>query len=273
MVDKESYLIGRLNSGYVGDDAAVVGHTLYSMDAFFEGSHFRREWMSMAQIGRKAMLVNLSDAIAMNAHPKYALVTVCIPPEMTTAEIDELMESMERTAAEFGCEIIGGDTIGGEKLHLSIALVSESDAPLLRRGLQEGDLLAYTGTLGQSKKDLEVLFRGEKIAPDSRFYEPQLRSEFIYEARPLLHSGMDISDGLYCDTNKLLDVNKYGFDILKNIDDDTGLSGEEYEMLIAFPKEHKEAVEAVAEKTNTPLNIFAKVAQNDRRFPCKSHHF
>jgi len=273
MIDKEAYLIGTLNSGYVGDDAAVVGNTLYSMDAFFEGSHFKRNWMSMAQIGRKAMLVNLSDAIAMNAHPKYALVTVCIPPEMTTDQIDELMGSLEYTAAEFGCEIIGGDTIGGEKLHLSIALISESDNPLFRSGLESDDLLAYTGTLGESKKALDALFRGETIASDSRFYEPELRAEFIYEARPFLHSGMDISDGLYCDTNKLLDMNEYGFDILKNIDDDTGFSGEEYEMLIAFPEEHLLAVEKVAQKTNTPLTVFAKAVKNDKRFPCKSHHF
>ncbi len=273
MIDKEAYLIGKLNSGYIGDDAAVVGRTLYSMDAFFEGSHFKREWMNMAQIGRKAMLVNLSDAIAMNAHPKYALVTVCIPPEMTTSQIDELTGSMECTASEFGCEIIGGDTIGGEKLHLSIALVSESDNPLLRSGLKPGDLLAYTGTLGESKKALDALFRGEKIAADSRFYEPQLRADFIYAAREYLRSGMDISDGLYCDTNKLLDMNKYGFEILKNIDDDTGFSGEEYEMLVAFPEEHLEAVEKVSKRTDTPLTVFAKVAENDKRFPCKSHHF
>ncbi len=273
MIDKEAYLIGKLNSGYIGDDAAVVGRTLYSMDAFFEGSHFKREWMNMAQIGRKAMLVNLSDAIAMNAHPKYALVTVCIPPEMTTSQIDELTGSMECTASAFGCEIIGGDTIGGEKLHLSIALVSESDNPLLRSGLKPGDLLAYTGTLGESKKALDALFRGEKIAADSRFYEPQLRADFIYAAREYLRSGMDISDGLYCDTNKLLDMNKYGFEILKNIDDDTGFSGEEYEMLVAFPEEHLEAVEKVSKRTDTPLTVFAKVAENDKRFPCKSHHF
>ena len=273
MIDKEAYLIGKLNSGYIGDDAAVVGRTLYSMDAFFEGCHFKREWMNMAQIGRKAMLVNLSDAIAMNAHPKYALVTVCIPPEMTTSQIDELTGSMECTASAFGCEIIGGDTIGGEKLHLSIALVSESDNPLLRSGLKPGDLLAYTGTLGESKKALDALFRGEKIAADSRFYEPQLRADFIYAAREYLRSGMDISDGLYCDTNKLLDMNKYGFEILKNIDDDTGFSGEEYEMLVAFPEEHLEAVEKVSKRTDTPLTVFAKVAENDKRFPCKSHHF
>jgi thiamine-monophosphate kinase len=273
MTDKEAYLIGRLSSKYIGDDAAVVGDRLYSMDAFFEDVHFKREWMNMAQIGRKAMLVNLSDAVAMNARPQFALVTVSIPKTMTTEEIDELTQSMERTASEYGCEIIGGDTIGGEKLHISIALVSQSDDPLLRKGVKVGDLLAYTGKLGESKRDLDALFRGEKIAADSRFFEPRLRQVFIARARVYLHAGMDISDGLYCDTNKLLDINEYGFEILENINDDTGLSGEEYEMLIAFDEKHLEALEKIAKETNTPLNVFARVTENRKRFPCRSHHF
>jgi len=272
-MDKEAYLISKLNSKYIGDDAAVVGSTLYSMDAFFEDTHFKREWMSMAQIGRKAMLVNISDAIAMNAHPKFALVTVSIPKEMTTKEIDELMQSMHTTAGEFGCEIIGGDTIGGDKLHLSITIVSESENPLLRTGLREGDLLAYTGVLGESKKNLEALFSGESIAPDARFFEPRLRADFVYTARPFLRAGMDISDGLYCDTNKMLDLNGFGMNILENINDDTGFSGEEYEMLISFSKENKEAVEKIAKEQNLALTVFAEVVENDVRFPCKSHHF
>ncbi len=272
-MDKEQYLINTLNSNYIGDDAAVVGNMLYSMDAFFEDVHFKREWMNMAQIGRKAMLVNLSDAIAMNAKPLYALVTLSIPPDLTHLQMDELSKSLQDTAAEYGCEIIGGDTIGGDKLHLSITIISQSDNPLMRRGLQVGDLLAYTGTLGRSKRDLEALFRGESIASDSRFFAPVLRAEFIAKARPFLHAGMDISDGLFCDTNKLLDINKYGFDILKTINDEIGLSGEEYEMLIAFSAKDLEAVKRVAKETQTPLNIFAKVAQNNERFRCESHHF
>jgi len=272
-MDKEAYLIGKLHSKYVGDDAAVVGNRLYSMDAFFEGTHFKREWMSMAQIGRKAMLVNLSDAVAMNAHPKYALVTVSLTPDMTTVQIDALMNAMEQTAAAYGCEIIGGDTIGSDRLHISIALVSESDDPLLRKGVKCGDLLAYTGRLGESKRDLEALFRGEPIAADSRFYEPQLRAAFVYAARKWLHAGMDISDGLYCDTNKLLEMNNLGIEILENINDNIGFSGEEYEMLIAFDPADMKRIEAIAEETDTPLHVFAKAVENDRRFPCKSHHF
>ncbi len=272
-MDKESYLINRLHSDYIGDDAAVVGKTLYSMDAFFENTHFKREWMSMAQIGRKAMLVNISDAVAMNAHPKYALVTVSLTPDMTTAQIDALMDAMEETAAAYGCEIIGGDTIGSDRLHISITLVSESDAPLLRKGIKPGNLLAYTGRLGQSKRDLEALFRGESIPEDSRFYQPTLRAAFIYAAREWLNAGMDISDGLYCDTNKLLEMNGLGFDILENINGEQGFSGEEYEMLIAFDPAHLPTLLKIAQQTNTPLNVFAKVAENDTRFPCKSHHF
>jgi thiamine-monophosphate kinase len=243
------------------------------MDAFFEDVHFKRDWMNMAQIGRKAMLVNLSDAIAMNAQPQYSLVTVSIPSDLTHDEIDELTQSMQNTAAEYGCEIIGGDTIGGDKLHLSITIISKSDSPLLRTTVEEGDLLAYTGVLGESKRDLDALFRGERIASDSRFFQPTLRADFIAKARPLLHAGMDISDGLFCDTNKLLDINKYGFTILNDIDDTVGLSGEEYEMLISFSENDLEAVKAVSIETNTPLTVFAKVAKNSKRFRCDSHHF
>ena len=271
--DKEHYLINKLSSKHIGDDAAVIGNTLYSMDAFFEDVHYKREWMSIAQMGRKAMLINLSDAIAMNAKPQYALVTVSIPQDMTESQIDELTQSLEKTAKEYGCEIIGGDTIGGDKLHLSITIISQSDTPLLRTGLQKGDLLAYTGSLGESKRDLDALFRGEKIAPDSRFLNPTLRANFITQARPLLRTGMDISDGLFCDTNKMLDINKYGFDTFDEITDEIGHSGEEYEMLVSFAPEHYSDVMKIAEETNTPLTVYAKVTQNSERFPCKSHHF
>ena len=273
-MNKEDYLIKKLSSSYIGDDAAIVKDKIYSMDAFFEDVHFKREWMSMRQIGRKAMLVNLSDAIAMNAEPKYALVTLSLPKDITTNEIDELLATLENTAKEFGCEIIGGDTIAADKLHLSITIVSESKNPLKRATIKEGDLLAYTGVLGESKRDLEALMRGEKIAKNSRFYEPKLRAEFIKEAREHLNSGMDISDGLYCDTNKLLATQGFKMKILEEINSEIGTSGEEYEMLISFAPSELEKVEAIAQKLEVPLSVFAKVVKDEGTlFECENHHF
>ena len=272
-MNKEDYLISKISSSYVGDDGAVVGNRVYSMDAFFEGVHFKREWMSLAQIARKAMLVNLSDAIAMNAQPLYALVTLSLPKDIDINQIDTLVESLHKVASEYSCEIIGGDTIAGERLDFSITIISETNNPLTRKGLQEGDLLAYTGTLGESKRDLNRLFNGEKISSNSKFIEPILRKEFIEKSRGYLRTGMDISDGLFCDTNKMLKINNMGFELLKEIRDEVGSSGEEYEMLIGFSAEHIKELEEIAKETDTPLTIFARVSKNNVRFDCLNHHF
>ncbi len=273
MIDKELFLIEQLHSNHIGDDGAVIGDTVYSMDAFCEETHFRRAWMTPAQIGRKAMLVNLSDAVAMNAIPRYALVSVALPQDFSREAIVALTRSLEETAREWGCEIIGGDTVGGEKLHLSITLISHTEAPLMRTGIQPSDLIAYTGTLGESKRQLAQLEAGQCLPDDARFFRPTLRAEFVREARPLLRAGMDISDGLYCDTNKLLDLNQTGMVILESVDAEIGTSGEEYEMVIVFDRKQVEALKKLARSMELPLNIFASVTQNTDRFPCVSHHF
>ena len=272
-MNKEDYLINKISSSYVGDDGAVVGKRVYSMDAFFENVHFKREWMSLTQIARKAMLVNLSDAVAMNAKPLYALVTLSLPKDITTLDIDEIVDSLHKVAHEYGCEIIGGDTIAGERLDFSITIISETENALRRKGLKEGDLLAYTGVLGESKRDLNRLFNGEKISNSSKFIEPILRKAFIEKARPHLRTGMDISDGLFCDTNKMLKMNNMGFEILKKISDEVGSSGEEYEMLVSFSEKEYEKILKIAKETDTNLTVFARAVQNNRSFICVGHHF
>ena len=272
-MDKEHYLISRLSSSHIGDDGAVIGEWSYSSDAFCEDTHFLREWMTPAQIGRKAMLINISDAVAMNADPRYALLTISLPRTITKYEINELSHSIEKCASEYGCEIIGGDTVGGDKLHISITLISHTLNPLYRTGIKEGDLLAYTGILGESKRDLEALMDKKAIAPDSKFYEPVLRRDFIKKARSYIRAGMDISDGLFCDCNKMLDINKCGIELLSEIPEEIGSSGEEYEMLIAFSPDNLEKLKEIATECNTQLTVFAKAAENSQRFPCSSHHF
>jgi len=272
-MNKEEYLINKISSSYVGDDGAVVGNKVYSMDAFFENVHFKREWMSLFQIARKAMLVNFSDAIAMDATPLYALVTLSLPQDITTENIDEIVISLHQVAHEYGCEIIGGDTIAGERLDFSITIVSETENALTRKGLEEGDLLAYTGVLGESKRDLNRLFKGEKIANNSKFIEPILRKDFIKKARPYLKTGMDISDGLFCDTNKMLKMNNIGFELLKEIPDEVGSSGEEYEMLVSFSESNHKEILKIAKDTDTLLTVFAKASNNEKSFICIAHHF
>ena len=115
----ENYFISQFKNSYIGDDGALINGFVYSKDAFFENVHFKRKWMSYYQIASKAMLINISDAIAMNAEPVYALLSVAMPKNITKAQMRELVSGFKDAADKFGIEIIGGDTISNIKLDIT----------------------------------------------------------------------------------------------------------------------------------------------------------
>ena len=269
----ENYFISLFNNQRIGDDAAVVDNFVYSKDAFFEDVHFKKEWMSYYQIAQKAMLVNISDAIAMNAQPYYALLSVAMPKCMSKDAMQELANGFKDVAKCYNIEIIGGDTISNTKLDITITIISQTKKPLLRKGIREGYLLAYTGELGRSARDLKKLFRGGKIHKKSKFVDIQLRKAFVTRTSRKLRVGMDISDGLFSDLDKLLKINGCGIDFVEKIPKHIGCSGEEYEMLVAFDKRDKKAVQRRAKQSRTKLTVFAKASRNRYTNRCKAHHF
>nr|WP_314440980.1 thiamine-phosphate kinase [uncultured Campylobacter sp.] len=165
-MDKERYIFEKFRSKFNGDDCAVIGDRAYCKDLFVEGVHFRRGWLSLREIGAKAMLVNISDMIATNARAKYALLGLALPREIGTHEIDELCAGVSETAREWGIRIIGGDTIGSDRIALSVSLIGKCKRPVFRSGARVGDLIAHTGELGGVGRDLAVLLRDE-ISPAS----------------------------------------------------------------------------------------------------------
>ena len=165
-MDKERYIFEKFRSKFNGDDCAVIGERAYCKDLFVEGVHFRRGWLSLREIGAKAMLVNISDMIATNARAKYALLGLALPREIGTREIDELCAGVSETAREWGIRIIGGDTIGSDRIALSVSLIGKCKRPVFRSGSRVGDLIAHTGELGGVGRDLSVLLRDE-ISPAS----------------------------------------------------------------------------------------------------------
>ncbi len=273
-MNKEHFFIhGIASNDFIGDDGAVIGSLVYSQDAFFEDVHFKRDWMDCEQIAYKAMMVNISDAIVMNAHPRYALLTVAMPPEISYDDITLLQRGFRRACEEFGITIIGGDTIQNCKLDLSITIIASTQAPVYRTGLKEGDMIAYTGVLGEVDRDLQTLLHGGRVTSDSRFITPQLRPDFFYRVAPYLRSALDISDGLFSEMQRLSEANHCGF-----VWDDMppcaiGCSGEEYEILLGFDPQYLPQIEKIAKETNTPLTTIARVTQGSYVSPCQAHHF
>ena len=271
----ENYFINAMSgkNSPIGDDGAVIGGWIYSKDIFFENVHFKRTWLTAYQIGYKAMIINISDAIAMNAQPLYALIGAAMPKSMSLHEMDELARGMRTCADEFGIEIIGGDTIANSKLDLSVTIISKSTNPLLRTGLKCGDKIAYTGKIGESLRHLRYLMAGGRVHTNSRFVRPVLRRSFITKARTHLRCGMDISDGLYSDMGKLCAANGMGVSWNKRFSKQLACSGEEYEMLVALSPHKTKALKRICKLTRTPLTIVATARRGKFINRCKAHHF
>lgn len=273
-MNKEDFFIKQIsNSKYNGDDGAFIDGYVYSMDAFFENVHFKKEWMSLKQIAYKSMLVNISDAIAMNAKPKYALISVAIPKTYTNEDLIQLASGFKKAAKDFGFEIIGGDTIENHKLDISITIISKTKEPIFRNSVQVGDYICYTGKLGNCKRDLESLLDGKKIKKDSKFIKPLLKADFFYEAAKYINASMDISDGLFLDLEKLSKASNVGFEFFKTIKEEIGTSGEEYEILFSCNQKSLKKIEDIAKKYTVKINIFAKAIKGSYKSSFPNHHF
>ena len=269
---KEEFFIKNIRSKYTGDDGAVVGSDVIASDSFFEGIHFKKEWMSLKDIAIKASLVNISDMIAMNAKPKYALLNIGFPKFYTLKDIKDLTDGFNECAKQYGYEIIGGDTIKNDKLAISMTFIGKSKKPVFRKA-KLNEYVAYTGNIGSVRKDLFTLLRGGSVSKRSKFIKPQLRDKFFYKAAPYITAALDISDGLFKELERISKISKLGFKFFYNIDKCTGCSGEEYEILFTFNKKHLPKILNIAKLTRTEINIFALTKRGSFKSRCKENHF
>src|SRR4051812_3147335 len=98
----------------IGDDAAVIAtdgakDLLACCDLMVEGVHFRREWAAPGLIGRKALAVTLSDIAAMGGTARYAMLSLALPPALSSKDIEELFAGIYEMAEAHNVVIIGGD--------------------------------------------------------------------------------------------------------------------------------------------------------------------
>ena len=174
-----------------GDDAALVrlpqGELLATVDMLLEGVHFSLTEATPAQVGRKAMNVNLSDVAAMAGTPLFALLAVGLPPNSPKELAAELFNGLKEAADRFGVAIIGGDTNSSRSgVVISVAVLGapHPNGVVRRSGARPGDVLMVTGKLGYSRLGKHLDFT-PRIAEAKRLHE-----------RCRLTAMMDLSDGL-----------------------------------------------------------------------------
>lgn len=163
-LSKEQQLIRDIRSvvgdKFLGDDCAYVrGGLLLSTDTLLEGNHFLLELSDLADIGFKAMAVNLSDIAAMAGLPRFALVALTLPDSLTRKDFLKLYAGIADCARLYDVAIVGGDITSGPVLSITISIIGSANeyGCLTRSGAKRGDAVVVTGQFGLSSGALAAL--------------------------------------------------------------------------------------------------------------------
>ncbi|WP_461480106.1 thiamine-phosphate kinase [Mycobacterium sp. HUMS_1102779] len=217
---------GRRQPGAVllgpGDDAAMVsagdGRVLASTDMLVQDRHFRLDWSTPHDVGRKAIAQNAADVEAMGARATAFLVGFGAPGDTAAADADALVDGMWEEAARVGAGIVGGDLVSCPQWVLSVTVLGDLDgrAPVLRSGAKPGSALAVAGDLGRSAAGYALWHN------DIDGFEDLRRRHLV--PRPPYGAGaaaaaagaqamIDVSDGLVADLGHVAEASGVGLDV------------------------------------------------------------
>jgi thiamine-monophosphate kinase len=216
--------LGRGTTG-IGDDCAVIPWTakaslLVTTDMLIEDVHFLRAKIPPADLGAKSLAVNLSDIAAMGGAPRSAFLSLGLPADLDVAWVDGFFRGLGRLARRHRVSLLGGDTTRSRGPIVINVVVLGTAAPgriKLRSAARAGDVVAVTGTLGDSGAGLRVLLDGISVGRDERplvaaHHRPRAHLEegAWLARRPAVRGLMDVSDGIDSDLRRILEASGRG---------------------------------------------------------------
>lgn len=214
----------------MGDDCAVWCHQhhnleLITIDTLVESSHFDLSYHPPGLLGRKAAAVNISDIAAMGGVPRFALLSLALPPAIADNWLDAFLAGFYDMLAEHNVTLIGGDTVKSDQQAMfSVTLIGEvaEHVVLYRSNAQVGDQVWVSGFLGESGAGLALCRQNisvpaqwqRKLIKAHLDPMPQVTLGQVLAESRLVHAMIDISDGLATDFAHICKESKVGGEII-----------------------------------------------------------
>jgi thiamine-monophosphate kinase len=205
----------------IGDDGAVLAPselaTVATMDLAVEDVHFKTDWSTAHQIGSKVAVSNIADIYAMGGDPHSLLVGISLTGQEEVDWVLDLARGIAEEAKKVGAQVIGGDTVRGEKITIAITALGNTSEPIYRSGAKVGDQLVISGLPGASAAGLALL------KADKRELFPEIVKAHLQpsvdgkKAHSLISAGAtamcDLSDGLLVDVTRISEASGVGIKI------------------------------------------------------------
>ncbi|MFI3309651.1 thiamine-phosphate kinase [Ewingella allii] len=271
----------------IGDDCALLTVAekqllAVSTDTLVEGIHFLKT-IDPADLGYKALAVNLSDLAAMGADPAWVSLALTLP-EVNTEWLEAFSDSLFDQLNYYGMQLIGGDTTRGPlSMTLTIQGLIPMDRALTRSGAGVGDWIFVTGSLGDSAAGLALLL--DQLTVDNAEHRDTLLQRHLRPTprilqgqalRGLATAAIDISDGLISDLKHVLSASGCGARIdldalplsealLGSVDGDRALKwaltgGEDYELCFTVPEINRGALDVALSHLGVDFTCVGQMA-------------
>jgi thiamine-monophosphate kinase len=200
-------------------------------DSLLEGVDFDLTYFPLKHLGYKAVVVGVSDVLAMNAIPEQVMISLGVSSKMSVEALKDLYEGIEFACNEMGVDMVGGDTsasMTGLVINITAIGRAKRKAISYRSGAQFNDLICITGNLGAAYMGLQLLEREKRVLRDvdnpepqfkgyeyllQRYLKPRARKDIVdvlAEEKIVPTSMIDLSDGLASEVLQICKASKCG---------------------------------------------------------------
>jgi thiamine-monophosphate kinase len=182
--------------------------------------------MSFYQMGRKSVLMNISDLLVKGVKPEGIIVSLGLPEELKVLDFTRLIEGIVDYSNTWNLNYIGGDINSTQDLIINPTVFGfkKRSKIIYRKGVKPGNIVAINNKFGLTGIGFDIILNMKGRLEDFSEYERAIKSVLepnglgieglILADNELATGSIDSSDGLSKSLKDLmLSTSELGFEI------------------------------------------------------------
>ncbi|MFX1241084.1 MAG: thiamine-monophosphate kinase [Promethearchaeota archaeon] len=182
--------------------------------------------MSSYQIGRKSIIMNVSDLIVKGVKPRGLIISLGLPKIFELLEFINLLNGIIDCSLTYDLNYIGGDINESKEIIINPTVFGFKNPSkiIYRQGINVGDILVANNKFGLTGVGFDILLKKNGDLNEFSKYKRSIMSvlepviseneAFILAEKSLATASIDSSDGLYKSLEDLMISNpNIGFEI------------------------------------------------------------